>query len=423
MSHKVITTVLASALAAAGTLTLSYPAGTNPGTFARGKRHQVVTGAGDVFKAPKYFTLSYGASSITLTWGASSPTLPVGTTLYIQLDAAGSSAQRTVEAAGPALGNTAGVALKLVDWGAPLTADADGVAASQSVSAGASFNMNGALLSTIISGRMIFDVPRNVVAAWTTASVLTITGKDEYGNTMVETSASGTSHTGSKAFKEITSVASSASITSATVGTGNKLGIPVFTQSASAILGEYRNGALFSGSREKVYVQGIQTEALVDAGTSLYLAAPCAGYITKVTAVVEDTITTGGNIIPKLATVAVTGLTVVVANGATAGTVASDTPTDPFGATGLVAAGDAIEISFDSAFNASSNIAIIVEITPVAATVGTFVAGDNSNAPSGTTGDVRGTYQPALVPDGTTGWGLLLALPDPDFLGQAHYAG
>ena len=423
MSHKVIQTTLASALSGSGTLTLSYPSGTNPGTFARGKRHQVVTGSGDVFKAPKYFTLSYGATTITLTWGSSSPTLPVGTDLFIQLDAAGSSPQRTLEAAGPGLGNTAGVALKLVDWGAPLTADADGVSASQSVAANANFLLDGALSGDIIASRMIFDVPRNVVAGWTGTAVLTFTGKDEYGNTMVETSASGTSHTGSKAFKEITSVSSSASITSATVGTGNKLGLPVFVSNASAILGEYRNGALFSGNREKVYVGCLQTEANIDAGTSEYVIAPCAGYITKVTTVSQGTITTGGNVIPKLATVAVTGLTVVVADGAVAGEVDSDTPTDPFGATGLVAAGDAIEISFSAGFNASADIYVIVEITPVAATVGTFVAGDNSNAPSGTTGDVRGTYQPALVPDGTTGWGLLLALPDPDFLGQDQYAG
>jgi hypothetical protein len=49
----------------------------------------------------------------------------------------------------------------------PSTADADGVCASQSVSGSAEALLNGALLGTIINGRMIFDVPRNVVAAWT----------------------------------------------------------------------------------------------------------------------------------------------------------------------------------------------------------------------------------------------------------------
>ena len=424
MSRSVIETTLSAALAPAGTLTLSYPTGSNPGTFVNGKRHRVVTGSGDAFPAPKYFTLSYGASSITLTWGSSSPTLPTGTKLFIQLDAAGSSPQRTEEAAGPGLNNTAGVALKLVDWGAPLTADADGVCASQSISASAEANLNGALLGDIVSGRMIFDVPRNVVGAWTTSAIITITGKDEYGNTMVEKSASGTSHTGKKAFKEITSIVPSASITSATFGTGDVLGLPVFVPNASAVLGEYRDGVLISGSREPVYVQGLQTEANIDAGTSLFLVSPVAGHITKVTTVCQGSVTTGGAVTVELATVAITGLSVTVANSSAAGDVDSDTPTTLYGAGNLVAAGDAIEIVFDAAFNASADIQVIVEITPIAAAKnGTFTAGLLSAASDATSADVRGTYAPSVVPDGANRYGMLLALADPDFLGQAQYAG
>src|SRR3982751_2265214 len=88
------------------------------------------------------------------------------------------------------------------------------VAASQSVGAGASFIINGARAT---SGVATFDVPRNIVAAWTTTSVLTFTGTDAYGATIVENSASGASHTGKKAFKTITSVSSTASITGATI--------------------------------------------------------------------------------------------------------------------------------------------------------------------------------------------------------------
>jgi hypothetical protein len=425
VSHKVIQTTLAAALAGSGTLTLSYPSGTNPGTFANGKRHMVVTGSGDVFKAPKYFTLSYGATTITLTWGSASPTLPVGTDLFIQLDAAGSSPQRTLEAAGPSLSDNArAVALKLVDWGAPLLADADGVSASQSVAAAGSFLLNGALADDIISGRMIFDVPRNVVASWTTTSVLTITGKDEYGNTMVETSASGTSHTGSKAFKEITSVTSSASITSATVGTGTKLGLPVFLSSVSNILGEYRGGVEIAAPRDPVYLQTRLTEAEGDAATSVFVSSPCAGYITKAQIVTESAVTTGGSITFKIATVAVTGLTVVIADGGGAGGVYdADVPTSLVGATGLVAAGDMIEIVGDAAINAGASMHVLIEITPIYSPKGTVVAGKLDARQSGTTGDVRGTYTPDIVPDGATRYALLLALADPDFLGDDQYAG
>lgn len=114
-------------------------------------------------------------------------------------------------------------AVRVLSLGAPAAADSDGAAKTQAVGAGASFTLDGDLVS---SGVAVFDVPRNVVAAWTTTSILTITGYDLYGNLMVEVSASGTSHTGKKAFKRVTSVTSSASITAATVGTGSVLGLP-----------------------------------------------------------------------------------------------------------------------------------------------------------------------------------------------------
>jgi hypothetical protein len=120
-----------------------------------------------------------------------------------------------------------------VDLGAVAASDADGVSASQSVGAGANFLINGALAT---GGVATFDVPRNVVAAWTTTSILTITGTDEYGETMVEVSASGTSHTGTKAFKTVTSVSSSASITSATVGTAKVIGLPFRIDAKNQVL-------------------------------------------------------------------------------------------------------------------------------------------------------------------------------------------
>jgi hypothetical protein len=424
VSHKVIQTTLAAALSGSGTLTLSYPSGTNPGTFAKGKRHVVVTGSGDVFKCPKYFTLSYGATTITLTWASASPTLPVGTDLFIQLDAAGSSPQRTLEAAGPEMGNAVAVSHKLVSWGAPLLADADGVSASQSVAANASFLLDGALSGDIIASRMIFDVPRNVVAAWTGTAVVTFNGKDEYGNTMVETSASGASHTGSKAFKEITSVTSSASITSATVGTGTKLGMPVFVQDVGVIRAEFRSNVEIAAPRSPVYLQTRITEAEADAATSVFVTAPCAGYITKAQIVSESAVTTGGSITFKIATVAVAGLTVVIADsGAAGGVYDSDVPTSLVGATGLVAAGDMIEIVGDAALNASASLHVTIEITPIYSPKGTVVAGKLDARQSGTTGDVRGTYTPDIAPDGATSYSLLLALADPDFLGDDQYAG
>ena len=131
----------------------------------------------------------------------------------------------------------------VINLGAPITADADGVCASQSGTAATAMTINGALAS---GGVATFDVPRNVVGAWTNTATLTVTGTDEYGKTLVETSGSGTSMTGVKAFKTVTSVVPSANITSATVGTGDVLGLPVHVPKATTgyVLKEIQDDAL-----------------------------------------------------------------------------------------------------------------------------------------------------------------------------------
>jgi hypothetical protein len=137
------------------------------------------------------------------------------------------------QALGVPLGGSEAQAVIVLNLGAPAAGAANSIALSQAVGVGASFILNGALVVAAPAGFnlagqtvAVFDVPRNVIGAWTTASVLTITGRDEYGQTMSEATASGTAHTGKKAFKIITGVTSSASITAATLGTGTVLGLP-----------------------------------------------------------------------------------------------------------------------------------------------------------------------------------------------------
>jgi hypothetical protein len=57
-----------------------------------------------------------------------------------------------------------------------------------------------------------------------------------------------------------------------------------------------------------------------------------------------------------------------------------------------------------------------------APTAGTFVAGV-STAPSATTGDVRGTYDPNAACDGSKAFDLIISLPDPSYLGATQYGG
>lgn len=419
MSHKIVEYTLGAALAASGTFSIGYPAGTNPGTFVNGKRHAIVTGSGDKFDAPKYFTLSYGASSINVTWGSTSPQLPVNTKLYIQLDVPGYHSQEAAESADPAI-NAKATVLKVVDWGAPLTADADGVSASQSVTASAEAALDGALLSTIVTGRMIFDVPRNVVGAWTGAAVVTFTGKDEYGNDMVEKSASGTSHTGKKAFKEITSISPSANITGATFGTGNVLGLPVFVVGKSNVVDEFENGVSMKWANKVALPWEIEATELA-AGTAENLVCPVDGYIDYGRAICQEAIGTGGDITVEVNTTAVTGLTLTFANSATAGTRVGDAPTTPRSATTVVAKGDRITVTPAAAFATSGAVNGLLEIE-VTGLQGTLVAG-LTTASTATSNDVRGTYTPRTVPDGSTRYAVLLNLLDPDFVGQAQYEG
>lgn len=229
-------TTLATAVAASGTITFTYAAYRDAGTYAGTYGHVLITSTGVKITHPT-FTITFGTSTtFTVTWPAGYGTLPVGTVVRLQAEIAGSpsadGSDFNTNRAGAAATRLHPV---LLNFGAVDAAAANSISASQSVGAAANFLLNGATAGTL-------DVPRNVVAAWTTTSILTITGLDEYGATVVEVSASGTSHTGKKAFKSITSISSSASITSATVGTGKVLGLPYRLSRAGNVITSLEDG-------------------------------------------------------------------------------------------------------------------------------------------------------------------------------------
>lgn len=419
MSFDNVSFTLASALAASGTVTVGYPSNRSQGNYDWSPGRHVLIAGGNKYVAPDNFTLTFNAnaSDITLTWGSGMATLPASTACRLMLDRAGpDDIAPTPEpnpvplGVRPVLANT-----YLIDLGSPDVADADGICASQSVSSGAAALLNGAVGATL-------DVPRNVVGSWTTTAVITITGKDALGNTVVETSASGTSHTGKKAFKEITSIVPSASITSATFGTGDVLGLPVAVEKVGQILAEFKNGVRMAAVGGKVYLSGQALEAAVDAGTGLNFVCPVAGRIAKMWSIAQTGITTGGAITLEVNTVAVNGLSVTVADSSAEGDVDSDTPTAEH-ATAVVAAGDRLEVQFAAGFNAASDLLIVIEIDATYDTVGTFVPAVTGTAPAGTTGDVFGTYDPADACDGDDGYMLLVTLPNPKGRGPDQYDG
>jgi len=312
-----------------------------------------------------------------------------------------------------------------VNLGSPDVADANGIVESQDLTSAGVFSVNTTAAAAIAAAALAgtLDVPRNIVAAWTTSATLTITGTDEYGNTIVESSSAGTSFTGKKAFKTVTNVATDTNITGLTVGTGDVLGLPLFVNNASKVLQELKDGAILARKPGKVYIMDHHLEAAVDAGTALELNSPVAGNISKLSVVTRGTITTGGAVTVEVATTAVDGLSVVVADGAAAGDLDTDTPTAGHAST-AVAVGDRIEIIPAAGFNASADLFYILEIdvTPAGQLDGTFVAGVSSAA-TATTGDVRGTYDPSAACDGSDAYNLLIATEEPKYLGVAQFAG
>lgn len=278
MSFKTASVVLASAVATNGSITVGYPQGTTSGHYAGTWRHKgYASGLQFAMEAPTDFTVSFGSSNITVTYKGVT-TIPAGTKVSFEFNVAGND--RTYERVNKPVNNIltlpgAPVALGLmylreISLGAPITAAANAHITSQALTlaSGGTTTMTGTLAGTN-------DVPRNIVAAWTNTAVLTVTGKDQYGNTMVESSASGTSFTGKKAFKSVTSVKVSADVTGMTVGTGVVLGLPVFLSQVSCVLGESQDGAKPTAGTTVAGVTSVATATTGDVrGTYSPNAAP-----------------------------------------------------------------------------------------------------------------------------------------------------
>jgi len=121
MSFDVVTTSLASAVASAGTITLAYPTGRSAGDYTGAHAHKMYA-MGANFAAPNDFTVAFGAT-IVVTYNGST-TIPAGTTVRFQFDQLGSD-DGVNEVILP--NNLVPARLHLIDLGAPITLDADGL--------------------------------------------------------------------------------------------------------------------------------------------------------------------------------------------------------------------------------------------------------------------------------------------------------
>ena len=152
------------------------------------------------------------------------------------------SADRTVK--GAPLNDDTAQAVLVVDLGTPVVADPDGLVTGYSGAAG-TIPMDGALAATVdANGNVVLDVPRCLVvdSGGADTAVITITGKDVYGVTIVEniTLNGTTAVNGVKAFKKITSIVAGATVSNgAFIGTTGTLGLPY-----APVIGGFLGGIL-----------------------------------------------------------------------------------------------------------------------------------------------------------------------------------
>lgn len=112
----------------------------------------------------------------------------------------------------------------------------------------------------------------------------------------------------------------------------------------------------------KRYLQFAINETDTLAATAAELIAPEDGYLTDLDVIVQKAVTTGGAVTVEINTVAVTGLTVTVADAATKGTRYADVATKG-SATRRVLAGDRITVTPAAAFNTAGAISGFVTLS------------------------------------------------------------
>jgi hypothetical protein len=264
MSFDIVEVTAASAVATSGTLTVPYPTGKAAASYPAYGHKAWVDGLQSLLTVGNGFTLTFGASNITFTYTGST-TIPAGSRVNVQLNLAGADDRSIAQQLPSTLDNATLSNLLIVNLGAPIAADANGYVESQNLTSAGVFSVNttaaAALAAAALDGTA--DVPRNVVAAWTGTAVLTVTGTDEYGNVVVESSGSGTSLAGKKAFKTVTDISVSANVTSLTVGTGDVLGLPVFLGKTGYVIKELEDGTAPTAG---TLVAGVSTTATATTG-------------------------------------------------------------------------------------------------------------------------------------------------------------
>jgi hypothetical protein len=282
MSFKTVSGALAAAVAQNGTFTQAYPAGSTKGDFVLGAQHKLAIN-GLVLLAPKDFSVALGNTSVTITYlGATA--LPASSLYTLQLDIVGPSNVTplqdgpAVNGSKPVVGNVVPFQVELVNLGTPAAKSATAV-----LNAVAATGSAGTLIT--LATPVTFDVPRNfqIVSsnAGDTTQVVTVFGNDINGNAMSEAATlNGTTAVTSakKAFAKVTGYKYSANLAgNLSLGTHDKLGLPVALVSTALILKELQDGAAATAGTSAAADAATATTTTGDVrGTYIPNAAPDA---------------------------------------------------------------------------------------------------------------------------------------------------
>lgn len=264
MTFKTSETIVSTDIDTGDTVVFQYPVGMSAGMFSAHGHKLWVDRFQRLLASPADFTVAFGGSNITLTYlGAT--TIPEGARLNAQFNIEGTDKNEAPGTIHPDTKRVVANGLIEILLGAPITADPNGFVETQNLTSAGVFSVDGTVAAALTAAALkgVTDVPRNVVAAWTGTAVLTITGLDEYGKVVKESSASGTSFAGKKAFAKITDIQVSANVTGLTVGTGDVLGLPVFLPSTALVLKELQDGAAAAAG---TVVAGVSTKATATTG-------------------------------------------------------------------------------------------------------------------------------------------------------------
>jgi hypothetical protein len=170
--------------------------------------------------------------------------------------------------------------LTVIQFGAIATLDADGVCVAATATTAKTLSATGALVT---GGVGVFATPRNVTITSTTNEsgvTFTVTGEDQYGETVRETitGPNNTTVSGKKAFSQVTSVACGGAITgNVNVGSGDVIGLPYHLGDKGDIIALTVDGAVETTA--PTLVAGFSTS-----GTSTATTADVRGTIDTNTA-------------------------------------------------------------------------------------------------------------------------------------------